>query len=37
LLWHTRRLLWDGFDELRIVGEELVVITRHCLVMHGAR
>ena len=24
LLWHTRRLSWDGFTELRIIGEELV-------------
>lgn len=24
LLWHTRRLSWDGFAELRIVGEELM-------------
>ena len=23
LLWHTKRLSWDGFDELRIVGHEL--------------
>lgn len=24
LEWHTRRLSWDGFDELRIVGDQLV-------------
>ena len=23
LIWHTRRLSWDGFDQLRIVGSEL--------------
>ncbi len=23
LIWHTRRLSWDGFDKLRIVGDEI--------------
>jgi hypothetical protein len=23
ILWHTRRLSWDGFDEVRIEGDEL--------------
>jgi len=23
LMWHTRRLSWDGFDQLHIVGDEL--------------
>lgn len=24
LLWHTRRLSWDGFDQLRIEGDEVL-------------
>ena len=28
LCWHTKRLSWDGFDQLNLVGDELIGLAR---------